>query len=350
MAMTGEVLKNFTWHATYRQGPGASLFMARLAQVLIDSLTERSAFGRRILEWGDTAGSDALCLRACAALHALARTGEVVELSAVYPPAETTDDELRIAVAAAIEDADAFLVAYLDRPPQTNEPNRSGIVLGGCLLAAERFALPLRVYEIGASAGLNLRLGDYGCDLGNGRRWGRADAPLTVRTEWRGNLPPLDAPLRIVRADGCDLTPLDPGSDEDAARLVSYVWADQYERLERMEAALRHARRDTIRVKQANAADWLEQRLASPPTAGLTRFIFHTMVLQYLTDVDRGRVIAAIEQAGAEATEDTPLAWFRFENDSIDHGSARVDMRMWPGGEDRTLGRADYHGRWVEWM
>jgi len=30
-------------------------------------------------------------------------------------------------------------------------------------------------------------------------------------------------------------------------------------------------------------------------------------------------------------------------------GSAVVTLTDWPGGRERELGRADFHGRWVEW-
>ena len=91
--------------------------------------------------------------------------------------------------------------------------------------------LPLEVLEIGASAGLNLAFDEYRYELGDGRTWGPADAPLTVECLWRGSTPPLDAPLAVVARAGCDLRPVDPANAEDRARLISYVWADQLHRL-----------------------------------------------------------------------------------------------------------------------
>lgn len=55
-----------------------------------------------------------------------------------------------------------------------------------------------------------------------------------------------------------------------------------------------------------------------------------------------------IETAGTTATADTPLAWFGMENDGGTHGAA-LTLRLWPGDLRFELGRADFHGRWVEW-
>jgi hypothetical protein len=344
------MLKGFTWHANHRDQPGASLFTARLAQVLIGVLDETSALGRRVLDWPGNPHDDAVALRVFAALHALARTGAVVELSAVYPPGQPSDEQLEVAVRAAISDADPFLARYLDSPPQTNEVGRSGVILGAALILARRFGHPLRLYEIGSSAGLNLRMADYAYDLGNARRWGSPLASVTVHSEWRGNLPPLDAPLRVERAAGCDVAPLDPRDDTDAARLVSYVWADQFDRLERIEAALWPARGDDIAVERADAADWIERLCAEPAPPGVARLVFHSLVWSYLPQQTRDRIVAALEAAGARATAESPLGWLRFENDFLpDKPSARLDMRVWPDGADTMLGRAQYHGRWVEW-
>ena len=80
-------------------------------------------------------------------------------------------------IVAAIEQEDAFLAAYLDGPPQTNEVARSNAILGGCLFIAGKTGTPLELFEIGSSAGLNLSFDRYGYDsrpwpLGLSRRAG----------------------------------------------------------------------------------------------------------------------------------------------------------------------------------
>jgi hypothetical protein len=47
------------------------------------------------------------------------------------------------------------------------------------------------------------------------------------------------------------------------------------------------------------------------------------------------------------ATPTAPLAWLRLEpprRGAPDDGLAELRLALWPGGRDRLLGRAGYHG------
>ncbi|MCB1040214.1 MAG: DUF2332 family protein, partial [Acidimicrobiales bacterium] len=70
----------------------------------------------------------------------------------------------------------ARLAADLRSNVQTNEVGRSATLLGG-FLEVGRGGLPLRVLEVGASAGLNLRFDRYRY-VAAGRSWGPAQSPL----------------------------------------------------------------------------------------------------------------------------------------------------------------------------
>lgn len=325
-----------------------SPFTAGLCRLLAGRLDRSTRFGRRILDWPGDARADALALRACGALHALARSGREPALSAVYPPAPGDGERLWAGVAGALERHDAFLAAWLDSPPQTNEVARSSMILGAALTVADLAGLPLAIHEIGASAGLNLAFDRYRYDLGGGRGWGGAGAPLTIESAWRGTLPPLDAPLRVVSRAGCDRNPLDPSSETDATRLLSYVWPDQVRRLQRLEAALRLAAASGPKVERADAAEWVERELRRPGEPGTCRLFVHTIVWQYLPDAVKARIEATLEAAGRAATPEAPLARFGVESDGGDPGAA-MTLMLWPAGRIIHLGRADYHGRWVDW-
>ena len=128
---------------------------------------------------------------------------------------------------------------------------------------------------------------------------------------------------------------------------MSYVWADQIDRLARIEAALAVAARAPWRVERADAADWIEERFSPEPVTGRARVLFHTIVWQYLPEAARQRIETAL-QAGARASVSAPLAWFRVEQDEVD-GSAGIRLTVWPSGATVNLGRAHYHGRWTRW-
>lgn len=328
-----------------------SPFTARLCRAIPEAMGD-TALANRIRNWPETATADALALRVCGALHALVLMGSSSVLAEVYPPRLVDEGALVAAVSAAIKEHDAFLTDYLDSPPQTNEVARSSMILGGALTVAQQTGLPLSVFELGASAGLNLWFSQYAYDLGGGRHWGDGAAPLTVTSEWRGDAPDLSTRLDVVARHGCDRNPLDPASPDHRLRLLSYVWPDQDVRLDRMRNALDHAGQHQPLVEFEDAADWVERHLQTPPEPGVARMLYHTIVWQYLPEPIKIRIEAAIRTAGEAATPETPLAWFRVEPDQ--QGSAGkgalMELTTYPDGQTRALGRADFHGRWVDWV
>ena len=347
MTQTERVLSQFADQARACEELG-SPFTAMLCRVLAGKLDTGTRFGRRILEWDGDPYPDNVALRACGAIHALARSGWEPNLTQVYPPNPTSETAVWVAIADALHHNDVFLTERLSSPPQTNEVARSGLILGAMLHLAAITRTPLELFELGASAGLNLAFDEYRYNLGNGLGWGPADAPLAVECLWRGNTPPLDAPLSVVGRAGCDLKPIDPGNADDRARLVSYIWADQRHRLHRVEAALAHAAKHGRTVDRADAAQWLADKLAVPQLPGITRVVFHTIVWDYVPSADKERIDALFAAAGAAATRQQPFARLTVESDEM-RGSARISLTVWPDGLKLTLGRGDYHGRWAEW-
>ncbi len=345
MALTDSVDDSFRRQAEACRDLG-SAFNALVCDLLRARLAPDGAFGRRIRDWPGDPAADALALRACGALHALARSGDCAALTAVYPPAAGTLDAVWSGIEAAIRGHDVFLTAYLDSPPQTNEVSRSASILGGCLTVAEATGMPIEVYEIGSSAGLNLGFDGWRYDLG-GRSWGDEKSAVTIVSRWEGDAP-LAAPLRVVRREGCDRNPLDPARAADCERLLSYIWPDQAERLARTATALRVAAAAGTQVDKADAAGWVEARFAGTGTLGRVRVLLHTIVWQYLPAATQDRIEAAMQAAGRAATAERPVAWLRVEPDGV-QGSAGVRLTLWPGGDSRLLGRADYHGRWNRW-
>ena len=341
-----QVRRSFAEQARWCEKLGAP-FTARLCALLGERLDRGSAVGERVLDWpGDPAPfADGLPLRLCGALHGLVRSGGAPRLAAIYPPASTPDDEtLWTALAEAVAESSAFLLPWLDRAPQTNEVGRSAVLMAGLLVVGEAFPLPMRLYELGASAGLNLQLDRYGYDLG-GRRAGDSRSPLQLKPEWQGAPPPA-AVVRIVGRAGVDLAPAMLPDDSD--RPIAYVWPEQGQRLARIEAALAIAAVDPPRVDRAGAGEWIEAKLAAEPEAGLVRVVLHSITFHYFDPETQARVRRRIEQAGARATPEAPLAWLRYEKEP---GEERISLRLrtWPG-EERLLAWTHPHGTSVRWL
>jgi len=325
-----------------------SPFMTRLTSLLGERLDRSSETGRRVLDWSGPpeAGADNVPLRLCGGLHALVRSGRLPALAAFYPPYPLGDGEaFGAAVEEALREADEELLLWLDSAPQTNEVGRSAVLMAGLLAVADLFPLPIETFELGASAGLNLLLDRYASDLG-GVAVGDPESPLRLVPEWKGPPPPA-ATVNIEARAGVDLQPMDVRRDRD--RLLAFVWPDQPDRIRQLEAALAVAERDPPAVDRADAADWLEAKLAAVPAAGRTRVVLHSIAFQYFPESTQKRIAGTIERAGAEASATSPLAWLRFEFLTAD-GKPSLRLRVWPGGEDRLLAWSHPHGKWVRWL
>ena len=72
------------------------------------------------------------------------------------------------------------LQAAIACPVQTNEVGRCAALVGGFLTVAARTGLPLRLCEVGTSAGLNLRFDHYRYES-DGRGWGPSPSPVRLR-------------------------------------------------------------------------------------------------------------------------------------------------------------------------
>lgn len=320
-------------------------FTALLCETLGERLDRSAETGRRVLDWpGDPSPFvDAPALRLCGGLHFLARSRAVPAFSALYPPAPLPDREtLWPALAEAL--AHDGLPAWLENTPQTNEVGRAAALMSGLLMVGSRFRLPLRLFELGASAGLNLQLDRYGYDLG-GLKTGDPASPLQLAPDWDGPPPP-DAPVTVIGRAGTDLNPA--RLPEEGETLLAYVWPDQPERFERLAAALAVAEEHPPEIDRAGAADWLEARLTTEPEPGVARVVMHSIAFQYFDADSRRRVAARIEAAGERASERAPLAWLRYERESDSEGYS-LRLRTWPG-EEKLLGWIHPHGRSIRWL
>lgn len=282
-----------------------------------------------------------LPLRFLAAVHRMVLEGELPELARYYPSAGGTADpdaaweELR----SALERHGDEVRARLPETVQTSETKRCCALLPGFLEVARRTGLPLRIVEIGSSAGLNLRWDHYRYEA-DGHAWGPRDSPLVFRGMYEGNPPTLDVETIVAERSGCDLNPINPLTDDGKLTLQSFLWPDQLDRFDRLQCAIEVARRVPARVDRTDGVSWIEKQLAEP-RAGVATVVFHSIVLLYLSPEGRDRLLKILNRAGERATGSAPLAWLSMEPGE---GEDNVRLAFWPGGERRAIARAGYHG------
>ena len=292
----------------------------------------------------DDPGPSALALRLMGGVHRLVLSGEAPALAAHYPSVGGVPDEPWPAFRATLRAHTKKLRTLSGRPVQTNEVARCAALLGGFLEIVRLTGLPLRLLEVGASAGLNLRFDRYRYELG-GTAWGPEDSPVLLRTGLSGH-PPLGVQASVASRAGCDPRPVDPRTEDGRITLQSYVWPDQLERLDRLRAALSVAAEVEAPVVRAGAAEWIGGVLRAL-REGCASVVFHSIVMQYLDKEERERFELTLHDSGAGARPDSPLAWLRMEPAG---DRTEVRLTLWPGGEERTLARAGYHGDPVEWL
>ena len=287
----------------------------------------------------DSFGS-ALGLRWLAAVHRIALRGDAPDLAARYPSCggDGNIDLVWTAFCDVLDEHFDEVRSGTAVAMQTNEVDRSAALLGGFLAVADATRLPLRIFEFGASAGLNLRWDRYRYES-LGWAFGDATSRLTLRDNFLSTPPISEVPVRVVERRGCDLHPIDPRSVEGRRTLVSFIWPDQLARIDRLKRACEIAREVDVVVDRSDATAWLESDIVAP-IRGATTVVFHSVMLQYVESEKRRRLQAAIATIGDEATADAPFAHVFMEPPTFG-----ASVRLWPGGESRSLFRSTAHGR-----
>ena len=299
---------------------------------------------RAVLEdFQEEPGSAALALRLMGAVHRLVLDDTLPELAAHYPSTGGDGDPSTTwpVFRQALIDHRAEVRALLGTACQTNEVGRSAALVGGFLEAAHRAGLALRILEIGASAGLNLRWDRYRYESAAGA-WGDDASPVRFTHSYVVP-PPLNRHATVVQRMGCDLHPIDPTSDAGALVLRSFIWADQLGRLALLDGAIEIAREMPAVVEQADAADFLRRELARPVPQVAT-VVFHSVFLQYVDEAGRRRIEAVISEARRSAGHDSPVFHLRLEPGKT--AEARFEIRL----DDELLGTSLAHGTGVRWL
>jgi hypothetical protein len=329
------VVQGLRWQVDHTGDPLTSAVLAAAA----DDTERGGPTWGRLRPHADLPHGAALPLRLAGAAHRLALRGEAADYAAHLPTCGGDGD---------VEGAAKAFVALMDddrldlRPVQTNEPRRAAPLAAAFHLVHRRTGLPLRLLELGASAGLLLRFDDYAYELGTTVA-GNTGSNVRIRVDLDGPTPPV-GPTPVVARRGCDPNPLDPASPEDRLLLLSFVWAGEVERFRSVEAAIGAAAADPAPVDRSDAATWLPDQLEVVP--GAATVVFQSIVHQYLSPATRSGVDAAIADAAARATTDAPVARITFEA-----GGDRAETRLtlWPGGDERLLATSGFHGSPLEW-
>jgi hypothetical protein len=289
-----------------------------------------------------------LALRLLSGAHALALAGAAPDLAAYYPSAGGTPEaepgspKAWAALRRVLAEQSESVRAWLEHPPQTNEAGRSAALIGGLCFVTAEDSLPIRLVEVGASAGLNLRADHYRV-TGDSGSYGDPASPVQLIGGWQGAAPPAST-LHVIERAGGDIAPVDPLTAAGRLRLTAYIWPDHSERLARLRGAFAIARRVPVDLR-AESASTTVARLHLVP--GTWTVLWHSIFRQYLTAAQRAELADGLVDIGAAATAQARFAYLYLEHSRA--GGCLVVLTTWPGGCRRVLGAAPAHGMPVRW-
>jgi hypothetical protein len=189
----------------------------------------------RIDEWDS--------FRLLAGVHRMVLAGDAEGLKRHFPSTGGDGDAAAAwpAIRELIASGRAELVEALAHPLQTNAPSRSKALVGALCLVAERTGLALRLLELGASAGLNLRVDRFRYEQ-DGVSFGPEHSPVRFVDFLTGGMPPLAGGFSVAERSGCDLNPIDATTDQGRLTLLGCVFPDETERFGLLEQAIEVAR------------------------------------------------------------------------------------------------------------
>ncbi len=321
-----------------------SPFTASLIRHLITALDTDTKTGSAIENWEGDPAADALALRLCGALHSIVLSNPSDPLAAIYPNGDHAD-YLNI-LTKGLRRHDDVLVKWLNLPPQTNETGRAAGLISGLLDIARDTSLPIHLCEIGASAGLNMQLDQFGYDF-DGLHWGNANSRVQLKTEMRGIKPDLSGELNIASRIGCDISPVDIRDPTQQLRLRAYIWPDQPYRLARINGAIEIALENPPELLMMDAAKFIEEQLEQRES-GKAFVLMHSVVWQYLPAIVQKKIEDALHLHGANANENNPIYWLRLEGFGGSDPAARLTIDKWPNHTHKMLARSCFHSSWIE--
>jgi hypothetical protein len=299
-------------------------------------------------------GPSALALRLAGAVHRLVLEGKAPGLAPYYPSvggiadADAAWPEFRDTVEAHADE----IRRLIETPPQTNEVGRAAVLVGALLRLTSSYRMPIRLLEVGASAGLNMCVDRFAFDLGDGRVVGDVSSAVVLREPWaapQSSWPPGNA-VEIAERRGCDAHPVELTTTGELL-LLSYVWPDQMVRIERLRSAFALASQMGVVVERASAIDFLSRELAGVHP-GVVTVVWHSVLWQYLGKEERETLLAVLAEAGSRATPNAPLAHIAFEpvRPTPDRRYAFLASEtVWPGGAEHVIAEGQGHGPPVVW-
>ena len=197
----------------------SSPLYGRVLDAVVDDLRAGGATGRVLGGRGEDPFGSALALRFLGAVHRIVLEGRAPDLAAQYPSAGGRERaDLEATFLATVEEHESEIATLIEDGVQTNEVGRSAVLVGGYATVTHRTYLPLRILEVGASAGLNLRWDHFAYDTGRIVS-GDPESPVRFSGVWVG-----EPHVGVGPLDGRGHPPRDLDGGFEASEALHLIW------------------------------------------------------------------------------------------------------------------------------
>lgn len=288
------------------------------------------------------------------AVHALLLGGADDPLKDYYPScggARPADDGDVYGVFKSFveRNREALAPIIASRVTNTNEVGRSALVYPALDVVACETGEPLKIVEIGPSAGLNLNWHRYGYRYrnvaGETLLARQTNASLVLESELRGaRAPDLSHGTPAVESSlGIERNPVDLADPDARLWLRALIWPERTDRLARLDAALSVATAHPPRIEHADATRDLARHIRSLGSGPVC--IFHTLVTYQMSESEQAAFDSMLDAAASErALYVISVEWEK------DHYALQLSRREGARISRRELAACDPHGGWLEWM
>ncbi|MFF0430290.1 DUF2332 domain-containing protein [Streptomyces sp. NPDC004520] len=237
------------------------------------------------------------------------------------------------------------------RSVQTNEVGRCAVLLPAFAALQQQLddGRPIRIVDVGASAGLTLLWDRYTYDYGGHRLTLPDSDPDTVlHCEIKGGTPPLTLdPARFAPPVGIEPSPVDVTDPEATEWLVSLTWPEQTQRMRTLNSALALAARTPPAILAGTAQDHLADIVDETPDDQHLLFVFSWSIYQIFgSPGGRERLVDTL----AELSCRRPLHELSIGH--FGHDTPRMIMASHDGGISRSdiVAHCDVYGTWLDWL
>lgn len=287
-----------------------------------------------------------------AAVHLLLLNGEHHQLAAFYPSLNRNSRHYDYVYpyfrSFVFENTEKISNIMRTHSVQTNEAGRCAVLVPAFeMVAGQANHQPLRLIEIGSSAGLTLPWDRYYYRYVPNMECGDPNAPVRIECSLRGTLrPPVPKQLpKVASRTGIDLSPIDISDAENVKWLRALVWPDNPKRARLLEQAVEFVRQNPQAIMTGNALELLPDQIARVPP-GEPLCIYHSFTLTLANKEPRDRLHRLLAEASKK--REISLAWIEWPTDSETPLLGLAKFR--DGSEnERILAKCHSHGEWLEW-